>query len=275
MKSHFLIFPVATGILSLFGPVALRGEVAADWTPGAPNPDWPHVVAAKQEGKWVPRPGWKFANSTSDDLSVVPVVQPMAITIQTDGDENLRIPPPADFLPISTFEQWRKIFGAMDSARSLITDVLGHWIDIDSSGKLVEACLEIPRQYAKSCSLSSFKDLYRQMERNAESMSKIDTFLIKQVSERAAESSGVGNGIEVDGVRILPIHASDERSFQLSFVRTQLEQLAKDAKPQKTYTVGASATLWMRNRVINMNVMQSVSSQNEVEATISRTRKRA
>lgn len=58
-------------------------------------------------------------------------------------------------------------------------------------------------------------------------------------------------------------------------MRTQLEQLAKDAKPQKTYTVGASATLWMRNRVINMNVMQSVSSQNEVEATISRTRKRA
>lgn len=53
-------------------PDPLPGEVnAADWVPGAPFPDWPHVYALKTPGRCAPDPGyWWVVQGSQTDLRV-------------------------------------------------------------------------------------------------------------------------------------------------------------------------------------------------------------
>jgi hypothetical protein len=47
-------------------------DMRVKWNPEGAHPTVPNVVASDKEGKWKPADGYKWANDTNDDLSVVP-----------------------------------------------------------------------------------------------------------------------------------------------------------------------------------------------------------
>ena len=55
-KTKRLLFMAMVAAACAMPCIVLADGAARDesstWTPGAPNPDCPHVVAAQEEGKW-------------------------------------------------------------------------------------------------------------------------------------------------------------------------------------------------------------------------------
>ncbi len=296
---------LAAGIAAFASAIAIA-EGHRDWTPGAANPDWPHVVAGVAPETYEPEAGYKFVNNKQGDFSVVwspgtahPTISHIragetegrwvplvgwkferdetgknAVVPETQPEEvfagdtepPVRIPPPDGFIHISSVPKWNKVFGAMDAADNQ-TVTYGHWVDVDGQDTFWEALARCPRQFAESYSLQNFREGKRQMEKDSRLAS--DSFA--QAKANAERGHSAIGKLEISDFETKGIHASDGRSYSFSHIRTQTEH--RGTENVRAFTVGTSCSIWVRNKCVILMVLHSTSNPEAVEHTIAVTRK--
>ena len=252
-----------SGILALLlWTGALHGETASEWTPGAFNPDWPHVIAAEVEGQYKPMLGWKFANDEPGDFSVVPVVPAEDVVLGPTNGPNVTIPAPAESLPISAIPAWQEMFGALD-VNNPIGVVPGHWIDVVESDRIVELYIQVQKAYyGRKCSYSDFRVIRRELERTATSAESSLSKEVKRAIDRQYGDSEIRIP-DVTGIKTLEFKALDERSFQWTFMRFQTEKV--DDKFVKSITITSSIGMWANQNFFLLGVGTTTINAETVE----------
>ena len=244
------------------------------WTPGAVNADWPNVVATETEGQYRPMAGWKFANDEPGDFSVVPIVPPEDLIVgQADG-HNVRIPAPADSLPISAIPAWQETFGALDAKNPLVV-VPGHWIAVVETGRIVETYIQIPKGLVgRECSFSDYLTIRRETKRQSANAQRSFLKEAKDAIEKQYRNADAGYDTpDVTGIKTIEFRELDERSFAWTIARTQLENISD--KVVKTITITATIGMWANQNQFSLCVSTTVVDPEKVEEMVAETQRRA
>lgn len=258
-------------VLALTAVLFARPAVA-DWTPGAINPDWPHVIAAEVEGQYKPMLGWKFANDEPGDFSVVPVVPAEDVVLGPTNGPNVTIPAPAESLPISAIPAWQEMFGALD-AQNPFAVTPGHWIDVVAADKIVESYIQVPKPYyGRTCSYSDFLALRRELKSESAMAERRPMGEAKRAIKKQYGESGVETP-DVTGVKTIKFEELDERSCLWTFLRMQTEKFGD--RVVKSITVTTSIGLWANQNQFSLGVSSTATDSENVEVLATEMQRRA
>ena len=251
---------------------------ADGWTPGAPSPDWPHVVAGEVPGSWMPEPGWKFANDASGDFAVEPLPAQPAILVELTG-KTISLPAPEGFWTPEPGTPLAGMF-AEEDALDRGNRMLGHWcaVDADSGCLFVAAVKQIRSLEGRFVTRIDFTLLKSQWK---EMLQENTEDIVGAVNEGLARADGGTPlrksethmpAVAVAGLRALPPHREDDDRLCITMVRTETEETGDGTLVR--YFVNSGALLLLQGRVLNLYLGMFVDSPEEIDAAVAETRTR-
>ena len=264
-------------LLALWTPL-----FALAWTPGTPNPDWPHVVAGQKADTWMPEEGWAFANDEPGDFSVVPAggaaldegffEAPRPCTWHGFAGNTFAIPAPDGFLslkPGTVLSEYYADIAAADPANTL----LANWVELEDGEVVCDAYVnELDALHGKRIGLSDFGQL-------AGMLAKTDLANDRHVSETLERTENAASGFfrergveaggfSISGMRQLPPHRND--TGRIAFTLAMDAGFGGETVP----TANSCCILWLRGNVLFFYMAQHARSADEMESAIAESRRK-
>ena len=279
MRGARVASAVIAAVFALFG-VAFSEDGIAEWKPGTPMPNNPHVIAAQEPGRYVPEPGWRFVSDAADDYSVVPL-EAKEVIIPADSDDVV-IPAPKGFWSSDSVPFIKEIL-RMEAEADQHNKTVGQWARTRSGSwdDIQQAAVKIPNGIVgKTFSLSTFGSLRNEVQKNmAEIAGRAKTEVDKTVTEMSprisaeaerAAGTNLNLNLSVGDIKFLPPHLDERDRWGYTLVRTDIHTI--DGRASISYGVNSCALIWIRGKVAYLWISNHADSESEVETVVTDTR---